>query len=151
MSAALFHDAVNGGQSQSGTLSHLLGSKKWLEEMKFGVFVHALSGITDRDLGIDTRRDAGMTARVGIIEIRPARGDRQSAPPRHRVPRIQREIQQHLLHLAAIRFHMRQIGRKLRNKLNVLADQAPQHPFHLPANSVWIQYDWHEDLLPSER
>ena len=65
-----------------------------------------------------------------------ARRHRQIATARHRVARVDREVEQDLLHLARIHAHRQQIVGQLREHLDVLADQPLEHPAHLQDHAV---------------
>src|SRR5436309_678943 len=45
VAATLLDDSVDGGQSQAGPLSLLLGREEWLEEMRSGLLIHSAARI----------------------------------------------------------------------------------------------------------
>ena len=63
---------------------------------------HAGAGIADRQHHVLSRGHLGMRRGVGIVEMRVRRFDGQLAAVRHRIARIDREIEQHVLELVGV-------------------------------------------------
>ena len=94
--AALGHDAVHGRQPQAGALADLLGGEERLEDPRERLLVHALAGVGHHQrhewVGPTLGAHAGGLPRV-------ASDDADGAAGRHRVPRVDHQVQDRLLDL----------------------------------------------------
>ena len=73
-------------------------------------------------------------------------------PPRgHRVARVDREIEEHLLDLAAVRPNARERRLGLDGELDVLADDAPQHRTDAAHDLTQVEHRRLQHLLAAER
>ena len=77
--------------------------------------------------------------------------DRQAAAVRHRIARIQRQIHEHLLDLAGIRFHASKRRRQHHRDLDLLADQPAQHLTRLLHHGIAVQQARFEHRFPAEQ
>ena len=98
----LFDDPVNRGQSESGALTDFLRGKERLEDFLQVLWINAAAGVGD------SQADKFAGARLGIVSFvrfihRDAGGrDNQLPAFRHRIARIDREIQNDLLELSGV-------------------------------------------------
>ena len=77
--------------------------------------------------------------------------DRHRPASRHRVARVDREIDDHLLELSRIGADRTELGVEHRQQLDVLADQAPQHHVHVGDDGVEVEHPGLQDLPAAER
>ena len=77
--------------------------------------------------------------------------DRQAAAVRHRIARIQRQIHEHLLDLAGIRFHASKRRRQHHRDLDLLTDQPAQHLTRLLHHGIAVQQARFDHRFPAEQ
>ena len=77
--------------------------------------------------------------------------DGELAPHRHRVARVDREVQHDLLDLTRIGHDAAELSPRQERELDVLAHQAAEHALHPPDERVEVDHLRLEDLLPAER
>src|SRR5215471_21713049 len=102
---ALLHDSINRTQSQSRTFAKALRRKERLEDMSYGVFVHARAGIAHSKLHVTPGNDSHVSAREFFIEFSVRGLDRQLSAMWHRVTSVDRQVHDDLLDLAGIGAH----------------------------------------------
>jgi hypothetical protein len=68
VSAALFHDSVNGGQAQPGPFSLLFGGKERLENTRESLPVHAATGVADGDQDVVARLGLGVEGEDQLLQ-----------------------------------------------------------------------------------
>ncbi len=119
--------------------------------MNLGLRVHPLPRVAQRKHHVV----AGLRSRVasGVVFVQLYIGclDGERAPCRHRIPGIDRKVQDHLFDLARIDPDQTQLGMKTRDDVDVLTDQAAQHPVQGFHGGVQVQYHDLQDLLATER
>ena len=76
---------------------------------------------------------------------------RQTAARRHRIPRVDHEVHQHLLELSGIGADGPQVGRKARDELYLLADEPAEHRVHPGDERVQVEPGGLQHLLSAER
>ena len=76
--------------------------------------------------GEDDERPGGLVRRH-LLRVDVRRPDRERAAVRHGVPRVQGEVDEHLLELARIRLNVPEVRAERGDDLDALADQAVQH------------------------
>jgi len=74
-------------------------------------------------------------------------GDRDRAPVRHGIPRVDHEVQQHLLDLASIDPDEALAGRVLDHQPDVFPDEPPKHRAEPVHHQRQLQHLRREDLL----
>ena len=79
------------------------------------------------------------------------RGDLQETAVRHGVPRVHRQVHDHLLELGRVRAHPHRSVGAQRGETDVLPDEPLEHPPHLAHEVVQVHDLWTEHLLPAER
>ncbi len=143
-------DAVRDGQAESGAAFLGLGGEERLEDAAPGRFVHADAGIGHRDADVGPRSQAAPIRHPGIDEGLALR-DRQRAAVRHRVGRIDGEVDEDLLHLTRIRHHGGEARGQRHADLDVLAQEAPEHGAKARDHAAHIERARLQHLLPAER
>src|SRR4030095_17017197 len=102
---ALLDDAVRYGQAEATALAEFFRGEERLEDASLHFGRHPTSGIADRQPHGAARRERRMAIRVGAAELDDTRGECQSAPIRHRLASVNRQIQEHLCELVALGSH----------------------------------------------
>ena len=95
----LFHNPMDDREAQPGPFAGLLRRKERLKELGDRVFIHAASGIGDRQDAIMAWIEIQMLPGKRLIEFNLAGLDPQRSPFGHGVSCIHREIHQDLLQL----------------------------------------------------
>src|SRR5581483_3305607 len=138
VAAALLDDAVDGGQPQPGPRPRRLGGEEGLEDVRQGVGVHAAARVADGE-----QYGGGCRAGRSSSPVRADRGVRrlqgQGATLRHRVPRVDGQVEDHLLKLAGVGLDRGQVRGQGELQLDILADHAPQHAVHVLDDGVEVQ------------
>jgi len=146
--AMLLHDPIDHRQPQAGAV--LLGGEKGFIEMLDRLRPHPLASVLDRQ----THKVPGARVRVPgalcRIDVCLACADHQPPAVRHRVPRVHRQVHDHLLHLPGVRLDAAQKGVHVGDHLDVLADQTPQHPLRVADDYVQVQHLNLQHLLAAE-
>ena len=86
-------------------LALLLGREERLEDPLARRGVHARAGVGHREHHVGAGHDAGVSRRVGGVELHVGRLDGQLASPRHGVASVHDEVHQDLLDLPGIGAH----------------------------------------------
>ena len=115
------HDAVHRRQPHARALALLLGREERLEDPGPDRLVHA-------DAGVGDGQHDGAGRPLAVVRG----GDPQGAAVGHRVARVDGEVEDHLLQLAAVHPHRAGVGREVQHEPDVHADQASQHRRELP-------------------
>jgi len=116
-----------------------------------GRLIHADAGVRDRQAGVITGRHA-MTPLDVLLVQRDARGpDAQPAAAGHGVAGVDGEVQKHLLELPGVGVDRACGGIERRGELDVLAEQAPQHPVHVRDHGIDVEHLGSEHLPAAER
>src|SRR4029079_9542004 len=77
--------------------------------------------------------------------------DGQLAPVRHRIPRVDGEIQQDLFQLSAIGLYASPRALQDRCQFDILSEEAAEHLLRVADNLVDVENLGRQDLLPAER
>jgi hypothetical protein len=148
--ARLAHDSVAGGEAEPGALPQLLGGEEGLEDVPAGLEVHSHAGVADREHHVFARRQrAGLLDEL-LLERDVGGLDAQPPSPGHRVARVDRQVEHHLLELAGIDLHQPERGCRAGAQLDVLADEAPQHALGLADLGVEAHHPGLDDLPPGK-
>ena len=92
-----------------------------------------------------------MTAHIRLIEIDVRGLEDQLTAAGHRIPCVDRQVHDHLLHLARIDFDRQKFGIQSRVNLDILADEPAEQRFGLAHDRVEIHQARLHDLLPAKR
>ncbi len=101
MAAALLHDSVRAREPEAGPLADALGREERVEDPVADLARHPAALILDREDDVPSGLEL-EAARIVGTDFGVARPDRQRAAVGHRVARVQREVEEHLLHLAGV-------------------------------------------------
>ena len=104
----------------------------------------------DEDDVLSRIRDR-MRHRRGLGELHALRVDRESRRRRHRVARIDRQVQQDLLHLSRVDAHGCEVLAERHPDRDILADRAHQHALRVRDEFVEAHDPRFEHLLAAER
>src|SRR2546423_7609545 len=91
-----------------------------------------------------------MAARIGEVEFDVRGCDGELAAIGHGIAGVDGEVHEHLLDLAGVSFDLAEGRIEGEVELDVLADQARQHLFHVGDEGVEIEDDGFENLLTAE-
>jgi hypothetical protein len=118
---ALLDDAVTRGQAQSRALPLLLGGEERLEYVPLDRRRHADAGIAHGEPHVFAGHDLGI--RKGALGVEHHVGGPEGEPPAggHRVPRVDRQVDQDLLELPRIDVDRPEIIRRTLDDLDVVA------------------------------
>ena len=146
----LFDDAVDDGESQAGPFSQLLGGEERLEQPFAGDFIHSGAVVGYGDEGVFARFAVAM----GLDEVSAyldQRGlDAEHPPMRHGIPRIGRQVHQHLFDLPAVGMYRQHILMDYRLESDILTDDAFQKLFDLLDDLVKVDRLRIDDLFSAE-
>ena len=150
VAAALLNDSEYGRQSQPRALALLFRGEEGLENALLGRFVHAGSGIADRQHHVWPRRDPEVLFGIAGIELDVLRLDGEVPPAGHGVAGIDHQVHQHLLQVPRVGLHLPEVLPRHRPDRDVLADQAANHLVHAGDDLVEVENARLQDLLPAE-
>ena len=85
-----------------------------------------------------------------LVEFDVGGFDRQRPAVCHRILRVHGEIQDDLLHLAAVGLDLRQVRPKSQQDPDVFPDQPPEHRAHTREDGVQVEQCRIDNLLPAE-
>jgi len=100
--SGLFDETVDLRQAEAGALPGFLGREEGLERPFPHLPGHAAAGIGNGDQDVLPGRDLVMRLGIGLVEERVRGLDRQLAVSRHRVARVDRQIEQRMLELVGV-------------------------------------------------
>ena len=92
-----------------------------------------------------------MQPAIFLVEVDVGGFERQTAALRHRIARVDREVDQDLLGLTAVEPDRRQVRRRGQFEVDVLADQSRQQPLHVREDVVQVDDLRTDDLLAARR
>jgi hypothetical protein len=151
LAAALRHDAVDGREAEAGAVSRPLGREERLEDPLLDVAAHADARVPDGERDVAPGLELGPVPHAAAADLGVGRGDREDTPGRHRIARVHGEVHQDLLELAGVRPGVAQARRQRRPELDVLADDAAEHPVYSGHDSVEVDDPRLQQLPPAER
>ena len=124
----LAHEAIDGAQAQAGAAAAFLGGEKRLEGALAHLVGHAAAVVGDRDRDEAPAVRAGLGFAVDIARQRVAGpgAKAQPAAARHRIARIDRDIEQRRFELAGVGQAGR-AGRRIHVDPDMLVERAAQH------------------------
>jgi hypothetical protein len=95
--------------------------------MSLYVFGHAHSGVADFQLHARTRLYLRMPLHIALVKFDIIRLDEQRSTARHRIPGVDRQIQDDLPQLAGVRENIPRRGRWNELQPDILADHSRQY------------------------
>ena len=113
--------------------------------------IHPDAGVADAQPDVAARVHVRPGARVGGVDVDVLGVERQRAAVGHRVARVDREVEQHLLELAVVGHDRPQVGRQRRLEHDVLAERAAQQLLHLEHDAGQVEHARADDLAARER
>src|SRR5882672_11570829 len=99
----LLHDAVDRSQPEPRSFSRFLSRKEWLEDMRLRLPVHANARVMHGEHYVFTVRHFLSVLSTVRVNLHIASFQSKPAAMRHRIARVHRQIQNHLLDLSWIR------------------------------------------------
>src|SRR5438093_1433285 len=93
---------------------------------------------------------AQVLAAISVIQVCVGRLDDQLSPVGHCVPRIDRQVHEHLAQLPGIRFDAPKAGFQPDRKLDIFSNHAMEHLFNFHDRSIEVNDCWFDDLLAAE-
>ena len=91
-----------------------------------------------------------MLAGGAVVHLHVARLDHEPTPVGHGVTRVHHQVQDDLLHLRGIGLRPARPGGRLRDQLDLLADEPSEHRRHPRHHRVQVQHLRLEGLAPAE-
>src|ERR1700733_619999 len=152
VAAALFYDAVYGGEAEAGAFAGFLGGKERFKDTSLGLGVHAAAGIGDgqHDVRTGFEFDDGVLNGIISVELDTRSFDSQAAAAGHRVPGVDHQIQNNLLDLTGIGFNVAKLRSGQKGELDILVDHAGNHLNHSADHLVEIQHPRLKHLFAAE-
>ena len=147
--AGLGDDAVDRREPEAGAVAGLLGGEERLEDVLETVRRDPRAGVRDGQAHVALGRDQ-VLARVVLVEVQRAGLERDRAAGRHRVARVDGEVDDHLLDLRAVGEDRRETVGKPHDDPDVLADQPVQHRRQRQCDLAEIERRRLQDLLARE-
>src|SRR5262249_47316854 len=149
--ATLFHDTVDCGQAESGSLVLFLCGEKWVEHAGLCDRIHSVARVCYRQqdvgAGLDVRKQA-----CGIrIDVDIAGFDEQLSTRRHGIARVDDQVQEHLFHLSGVGFDLSQGRSRLKGESDVLVNQALDELAQILDKNVEVQDCRLKHLATAER
>jgi hypothetical protein len=126
------HDLAHGREPEARALADGLGGHVRVEEPLAHRRVDADARVAHGEPRVGARREVLFAPLARVVgDERAGRFERERAAVGHRVARVGREVQEHLLDLPAVGAHGGEVGFERRLDEDVLAQEAPQHRHHL--------------------
>ena len=149
--SGLLDDAVNHRQSEARAFPDFLGGKKGLEDLFLQLRRNAGAGVGDLEQDIFGRRQQRFLERGAFGRRDIARAERDLAALRHRVARIDHEIDHDLLELVEVSLHQPEIASVLEFETDLLAGEAPHQHLQVGQQVVDLQHLRPQGLPARER
>ena len=102
MASQLFYKAIDMRQAKASTFTGRLCREERVESSAERGFVHAFPGVGDREQHILPGLDLDMPCRICVVERRICHLDRELAALRHRIARVDCQVQDRRLELRCI-------------------------------------------------
>ena len=126
VAAALLDESVYRGQPEPGPLAWCFRCVERFEQVTAHLFGHARACVRDGQLdevsGHNRRQSGYAGARTDV-----RRRDGQGSTVWHRVPRVHHQVQNDLVNMPGVGAYQSQRRVKMRDELNVLANQVANH------------------------
>jgi len=92
VAAALLHDAMDRRQPQSSPFTNSLGGEERFEDVPARLCIHAHAGVAHRQHDVGARVRPRTRFDLALAPFHQPRLNRDLAAPRHRVPRVRRQV-----------------------------------------------------------
>ena len=125
--AALLDDAVHRREAQARAAG--LCREERIEQLLALRLGHADARVRQAELDV-----------LLVVDHDVRRLDRDRAAARHRVARVHREVDDHLLELRRVGTNRRELRLEHRQELDVLADQAAEHHVHVGNDGIQVEH-----------
>src|SRR4051794_29803150 len=146
----LFHDAINGGQPQTGALADFLGGKEGFKHALERIRPHSAAGIRDGDTNEVSSAGLGILLNVGRVDNGGGGGDDEAAAFGYGIAGVDGEVHDDLLHHAGIGIDG---GKPLGVpgfENNVLPEEPVQQLDHVAKDGIDIEHAGLHDLFAAE-
>ncbi len=117
-------DPVHGGQPEAGSLALRLGGEERLEDPLDDLLRYPYPGVTDLEADVAAWREVGPVGCVCFVHVRVGGLQGQYPAALHGIPGVNRDVDQHLLDLAAVGQHRAEIRRQAGDQLDMLTERA---------------------------
>ena len=151
MTAALLDDAVDGGQAEAGALALRLRREEGFEQVPHDLRAHSATRVRHGQGDVRTRLGIPTTRGLIFVEHGLAGRDLDRSPVRHRLARIEDEVQEDLLDLHGIRVDRTFLRARDEDELHELACYAPEHRVERGDDRAQIEHLRLHHLAPAER
>ena len=148
--AGLLHDAVHGCEPESGAVTDGLRREERIEDAPLRLGIHSHSGVPDDDGREPIRRRRGARRGRSRGGGEDGRLERERTAVRHRIARIDDEIQNDLLQLSAVGEHHAGRGVAAIHEGDLGSNQPAQHRFGAAHDVVDLDRHRLQHLTPAE-
>ena len=148
----LLDDAVDGGEAEPSALTDALGGKERIESAVQGGGVHALPRVAHREQHVWSGAHENVGLEAGVFLSQGDLAGLHGQPPAvgHRIPGVEREIEQHLLDLASVRADRFDRGSWTQLQDAIFAQSATEHRSKVAHDRIEIDRLGPQDLAPTE-
>jgi hypothetical protein len=113
--------------------------------------VHPAAGVGNDDSDVWTRVRPKVTVSATLrAQLEIAGRQRQAAPSGHGILRVDRQVQQHLLHLSSVDLDQIELRGKIQNQLDLLAQRVSKKALDVRHDCVQIDDGRLQNLLATE-
>ena len=123
----LLHDAVHGGQAQTGAVALLLGCEEWFENAAERFLLHAGAGVGHGEAGKLARTRGGLRGRWRRRDCACAEVDRDGAALGHGIACVDEQVHHDLLDHARVGLDPQGRFGGLEAQGDVLTQQPAEH------------------------
>ena len=146
----LGNNAVGGGQSEAGSLAHLLGGEERLEHLVEVLFGDPGAGIRDHDADVIVFLEAAAAQFRDVPGGDVLGGDGERPALRHGVPGVDRHVNNHLFELALVGAYLPQILGVGHTQGNLFPNQAADQVGKVGKDIGHVQHLGVERLAPGK-
>ncbi len=146
----LLDDAVHGRQAETGAFPESLRREERFEEVRPRVRIHSAARVANDQRHVGTGRDGRVDARFGTGEPLHRRFNHQRAPARHRVSRVEGEVQERVFELDGIPPDGSNLGAELSVDFDVLTEDPAEDLLDLTDDAVEIDAGDPQRLFAAE-
>src|SRR5215469_2120491 len=150
ITAALFHDSVDGRKSKPSAAAALFSGEKRFENVRHSLLVHAHTGIGNGEHHVPTGFYRGVLYGIACIEVGVTGFDDKASALRHRVARVDHQVHDDLLDLRGVCFHLTDIFSNARDHLDPLIHQTAQKGIEIQHDLVQIENFGLQNLFAAE-
>ena len=150
MAAGLFDEAKHHREPEPSALAVRFGGVEGLEHPSDHLRRHAVSGIGDRQHRVVARYDLGVGPCIGLVEHLVGKLDGEPPATRHRVARVEGQVQHRGLELGGIRHRRPEPGAVDEAQVDLFAQGAPQQRQQVGDDGRQVERRRSERLLASK-